>query len=127
VLGGPGKGVSGLRQSLVCRVPEVVRDDAEFRRLQPDPLLSRPLPLPLGAAAVDFLTLVPDDLASVQGAVEHLPDGGGRPPRSIASGRRNVLGVQGALAIRVRPMPLAHISKIRRTMAACSGLIRRTT
>src|SRR5262249_7902214 len=65
VLGGPGKGVSGLRQSLVCRLPELVRDDSEVGGVKPNPFLSRALLLFLGPAAADLLALVPDDLASV--------------------------------------------------------------
>ncbi|MDZ4734665.1 MAG: hypothetical protein SGJ16_13900 [Nitrospirota bacterium] len=69
------------------RLPQVRINDPQLRGLDGDPLALRSASAFLCAPPHDFFELVPDDLSTIEGPMEHFSHGTGRPTtRTLANG-----------------------------------------
>ena len=76
-------------------LPQVLRYDAQRWSGEEDPLGFWPLPLLLGPTAMELRGFIPDNLASIERAVEHFSDTRGGPPMTFLSWRGNPFVVEG--------------------------------
>jgi hypothetical protein len=111
---------AALLQLVVCRRPQRVRDDPQLLSRHGDPVDLWPWPLLFLPPLVPLFGFIPDEHAAIAVAMQ---DGRytGRRPRSRPVAlrlRASVRSAFSALVMPFSPSPAAHISNMRRTIAA---------